>query len=105
MTDEAIIERSFTVDGHELVCRFFQPEHDDGSYFCRYVIDWPKKPRERRIGGCDSIQALLLAMQAAHTDLLMAREDEGKSIVWLGSASLGLPLPKVLRDLDPKGSF
>lgn len=105
MVDDVIVERQFSVDGSDLNCRFYRPEMDEGNYFCRYVIDWPKKARERRIGGVDSIQALLLAMQAAHVDLLMARKDDGAEIVWLDNASLGLPLPQGLRDLDPEGGF
>lgn len=105
MLDNAIVERRFMVDGREVVCRFFRPELDDQDYFCRYVIDWPTKKRGRRVGGVDSVQALLLAMQAAHVDLLMARKDDGADVMWLDNTSLGLPLSQGLRDLDPDGYF
>ena len=103
MAHDAFVERSFTVDGEEVICRFFQPELDEGSFFCRYTIGWAKKTRGRRVGGVDSVQALLLAMQAAHVDMLMARKDDAAHVIWLDETSLGLPLAQGLRDLDPEG--
>jgi hypothetical protein len=87
MVDEAVAERIFSVDGKPVACRFFHPEMDDGSYFCRYSIDWPSKTRSGRVGGVDSVQALLLAMQAAHVDLLMARKDHCETVMWLNETS------------------
>jgi len=105
MAKTVLVERTFRVDGKELSCRFFQTELEGRDYFCRYEIDWPKKTRGRRVGGVDGVQALLLAMQAAHVDFLMARKDEGAKIVWLDQKDLGLPLSQGLRDLDPDGYF
>jgi len=98
-----LIERQFTLDGQPLACRFFQPEPDGEDFACRYDIAWPEAPRSRRVFGADPVQALLLAMQGAHVDLLMAREDMGYTVQWLGSDSLGLPLMGSLRNLDPEG--
>lgn len=100
MAMEAIAERVFRIDGQDAVCRFFQPEPDDGSYFCRYTINSPRMVKDRRIGGIDGLQSLLLAMQSAHVDLLIAREDDQAEVLWLGDKSLGLPVPLALRDLD-----
>ncbi|TCM12032.1 hypothetical protein EDF56_1202 [Novosphingobium sp. PhB165] len=105
MVDDVIAERMFMVDGCEVFCRFFKPERDGSDFSCRYVIDWPDKAKARYVLGVDSIQALLLAMQSAHVDLLMVRKDDGASVIWLDRESLGLPLSQGLRDLDPDGYF
>jgi hypothetical protein len=97
------IEREFTVDGQPVLCRFFQPEADGQDFACRFEIDWPEGQRQRRIFGIDPTQALLLAMEMAHVYLLMAREQQGRNVHWLDSASLGLPLMPNMRDLDPEG--
>jgi hypothetical protein len=105
MASDVIAERTFTVDGRELSCRFFRPEEDDGSYFCRYEIDWPEQRRSRRAGGVDEVQAILLAMQLAHSELLAARENDGRAIAWLNDRSLGLPIASSIRDWDPDNRF
>ena len=47
----------------------------------------------RKIHGVDEVQAFLLAMQIAHTELLSAREHDGRQVSWLNQRSLGLPIP------------
>lgn len=102
---QPLVEREFTLDGQPLACRFYAPEADGEDFACRYDIDWPEGARSRRVFGVDPVQALLLAMQGAHVDLLMAREDMGYTVRWMDSDSLGLPLMGSLRDLDPEGRF
>lgn len=105
MLDQIYISRQFTVDGEMVDCHFFKPESYGQDYRCRYEIMWLDRPRSRWVCGVDEVQALLLAMQAAHTDLLIARKDDGLQISWLDQDSLGLPLAQTLRDMDPDGYF
>ena len=67
------------------------------------MIDWPHGSRSGEAFGVDEVQALLLAMQRAHVDLLIARKDNPAVISWLDQTSLGLPLCQSLRDMDPEG--
>ena len=99
------VERTVNVDGQDVCVRFFQPEPDETSFFCRYEIDWPEGTRSKRAGGVDGVQALLLAMQIAHTDLLSARENHGSQVSWLNERSLGFPIADTIRDLDPDNTF
>ena len=101
MTDDVIVRRIYKIDGHDSECRFYRPEEDEGSFFCRFQIDWPEGTTNKRHGGVDEVQALLLAMMAAHTDLLAARNVGGRSIEWLDDQSLGLPVANSIRDWDP----
>ena len=105
MSVDAFVERVIEVDGQDIPCRFFKPEADQGSFFCRMEIDWPEGSKSRKIYGVDEVQALLLSMQAAHTDLLVAREIDGRKVSWLGERRLGLPVANVIRDWDENGDF
>jgi hypothetical protein len=102
MTDDVIARRTYNIDGYEVECRFFKPEDEDGNFFCRVQIDWPEGPKDKRAGGVDKVQALSLGMQLAHTDLLAARNIDGRVVEWLGEQSLGLPLASSVRDWDPE---
>lgn len=101
MTDDVIARRVFKIDGQQAECRFYRPKDDAGSFFCRVQIDWPEGTKNKRAGGVDEVQALLLAMMLAHTDLLAARNMDGRVIEWLDSQSLGLPVARSIRDWDP----
>jgi hypothetical protein len=101
MADDKFIERVFEVDGAEIACRFFTPVADGNDFRCRYSIDHrPAGAHIREIPGVDGVQALLLAMEAAHADLLLLREQEGRTVRWLGGSGLGLPISTVIQDLD-----
>ncbi|MCD2324472.1 hypothetical protein LQ953_10650 [Sphingomonas sp. IC-56] len=101
MIDDMICRRVFRIDWHEAECRFYRPEEERGSFFCRVQIDWPEGTKTKRAGGVDEVQALLLGMMLAHTDLLAARSMDGRAVEWLDDRSLGLPVPPNLRDCDP----
>jgi len=105
MDNQLALSRTFDVDGRQVGCRFFQPEQEGGSYFCRYEIDWPEGVRSRRVGGVDEVQAVLLAMQSAHSDFLVAREHDGRLVSFQGRQSLGLPIAKIMRDWDPENEL
>ena len=101
MAHQVFIERLYEIEGAEVACRFFAPVEEDGDFRCRYSIDWPsERPRIRDRWEVDGVQALLSAMQSAHCDLLVWREQEGRTVRWLGGNGLGLPISDVIRDLD-----
>ena len=100
--DDVIARRVFKVDGHDVECRFFKPQEDGGSFFCQVQIDWPEGQKTKRAGGVDEVQALLLGMMLAHTDLLAARNMDGHVVEWLDEQSLGLPVASSVRDWDPE---
>lgn len=102
MTDNVIARRAFKIDGQRAECRFYSPEEDAGNFFCRVQIDWPEGTKSKRAGGVDEVQALLLGMMLAHTDLLAARNMDGRAIEWLDGESLGLPVTPSIRDWDPE---
>ncbi|MFK0688258.1 DUF6968 family protein [Mesorhizobium sp. IMUNJ 23033] len=106
MAAVGFVQRTFLVDGREVTCRFSQPEAEEGRDFqCRYEIGWAEGPRSRKACGIDEVQALLLAMQMAHADLLSARESNGRQVSWLDQQSLGLPVANSIRDWDSEGGF
>ena len=88
---DPFLERTYLLDGTELTCRFYQPASDGQDFSCRYEIYWPDGIRSRSAWGVDSIQSLLLAMQAMHSDLLLRRERDGLDVRWLDGKELGLP--------------
>jgi len=103
MSTANFIQRTFTVDGRDVICRFFPPVAAGVDFECRYEIAWPEGARSCTIFGVDEVQALLLAMQTAHTDLLASRENDGREVSWLDQRSLGLPIAKSIQDWDPDG--
>ena len=103
MSADAFVHRVFTIDGREVACRFFRPQADRGDFYCRYEIEWPGGARSRKIYGVDEVQALLLAMQTAHVDLLAARENDGRQVSWLDERKLGLPIPEAVRNWGQEG--
>ena len=105
MSDRVFVARTFKVDGKEFACRFLRPVLDDQDYRCDIEIDWPKPCTFKHAYGVDEVQALLLAMQRVHVDLLAARENSGKLVSWLDQRSLGLPIPNTARDWDPDNSM
>tara|TARA_B100000378_G_scaffold207792_1_gene170892 strand:- start:601 stop:915 length:315 start_codon:yes stop_codon:yes gene_type:complete len=102
---EIFCERIVHIDGHTAGCRFYQPEPDGQDFRCHYEIDWPEGAYKGRAYGVDAVQALLLAMQKAHTDLLAARENQDRQITWLDRRSLGMPIPATIADWAPDNEF
>lgn len=105
MSPSDFIQRTFTVDGQDTVCRFFLPTAADVDFECRYEIAWPEGVRSRIVKGVDSVQALLLAMQTAHTDFLTCRENGCRQVTWLDQRGLGLPVAKTIQDWDQDGGL
>ncbi|RLJ40754.1 hypothetical protein BCF46_3324 [Litoreibacter meonggei] len=102
---EPFVVRVYQIDGQDVECRFFQPKKDRGDYLCRYEIDLQGKPRIFHGYGVDQVQALLLAMQNAHVDLLVLRDRSRRRVEWFGDENLGLPIADGIQDLAPKNSY
>lgn len=94
MASQPFVKRLFVVDGHDVECRFYQPELDGADRVCRFEIDWPEGPKSVSMSGVDGVQALSLAMQTAHAYLLAARDRHGRVVTWLDGFDLGLPVPQ-----------
>lgn len=101
--DNVILTRQFNLNsGGEVTLSFFRPMPDEDSYRCAYKISWPNREKSFYGVGVDEIQALLLAMQNAHANLLVSPEWKAGQLSWLGDRSIGLGLP-LAGSLTPKG--
>lgn len=105
MSDRTFVARTFEVGSKQVLCRFLQPVLDEGDYRCDIEIDWPEPGTSTHAYGVDEVQALLLAMQKVHLDLLAARHYRATDVTWIGGRSLGLPIPESARDWDPENSM
>lgn len=109
MTDEPFVSRAFRVGSKEIQCSFWRPRPDQDDFVCEYKITFADKDRLHRAYGVDEIQALMLAMQKAHMDLLRSDDYQQRGLSWLGRRDLGLPLPENVNvsdfsNLPPGGS-
>lgn len=84
------VEREFEIGDDRVICRFYQPtltpKHiaPNGEYRCDYTISWPHRGRRSYAVGIDSIQALVLAMRSAFSDLEVSEEYESGQLKYLG---------------------
>jgi hypothetical protein len=54
----------------ELPVRIFAPERSrTGSWFCRDEVDWPGEQHKMKMGGADSVQALVAALYAIGAEI------------------------------------
>jgi hypothetical protein len=92
--EPAFIERRLELRGkQDVLVRFLRPVRDDENcYRCDYKIIWPDRERTFHGFGIDDVQALMLAMQNAHADLLSSPESKAGLLLWLGERNLGLPM-------------
>ena len=92
------------LDGNDQVripIRIFAPERlQNGSWFCRYEIDWPGEEHKMEIGGFDSAQALVLALQAIGAEIYSSNyHKSGKLYLDKPGAGYGFPVVPTFRDL------
>ena len=95
--ESVFVERRLELKGTQgVLVQFFRPVPDRGDYRCDYKIIWPDRVRTFYGMGIDGTQALILAMQNAHVDLLSTSESKAGLLTWCGERSgkrsLGLPL-------------
>jgi hypothetical protein len=102
MMNDAFIERRMELgEASEVVLRFARPIPHGQDFRCEYAIIWPSGTRSTRaFFGVDAVQALIVAMKAAHSELLASAEARSGQLQWLGTPDLGLPLPDGLTPKD-----
>ena len=102
MMDGVFIERRMELgEASEVVLRFAFPVEHGQDFRCQYDIMWSSGIHSTRIFfGVDAVQALILAMKAAHSELLASTEARSGQLQWLGTPDLGLPLPDGLTPKD-----
>jgi hypothetical protein len=104
--DSIFVERRLELrGGGEVIVRFFHPEPREVDYGCCYQIIWPDRGRRFQIYGIDAVQALVLAMQVAHAELLSSPESKDGRLLWLGDRDLGLPSSGQARGLRLNGQL
>ena len=92
MDEAAFVERKFDLDGSELVVRFYLPAKAPGGEFqCRWSIAWPGREVGRSACGEDGVQALMLAMQSVHSELVESDAYKARRLTLWDQADLDLP--------------
>lgn len=87
---ERVFQQIVAGEASPLRVAWRRPVEDRNGWACDYVIEWPDRPwRSRRIFGVDALQALLLAMKMASSELLEA----DPPVFWLDQAEGDLGLP------------
>lgn len=92
MSDEIFIERIFESGDESITARFFLPTlAPGGEYQCRWVILWPDRVQQLRACGADGVQALMLAMKSAHTELMESDLYKSGKLTYADQYDLDLP--------------
>ena len=91
-------------DGDEEIkipVRLFMPHLDAaGAWGCRYEIDWPDKKSEMSVGGVDSAQALVLALQIIGAEIYSSSYHEQGKLFWdAPGRGYGFPVVPTYRDV------
>jgi len=69
--DKPFVERRFDLDDGELVVCFQAPvKMPSGEFRCWLSIAWPEREVLRYAAGEDGVQALMLAMRLAYSELV-----------------------------------
>lgn len=92
MAEFLFIERTFELGERRVIARLYAPEPaPGGDWQCRWSILWPDHERTRRTVGIDGFQALMLAMQTVHLELVTSDPFKAGQLTYLGQTTLGLP--------------
>ena len=81
--------------------RIFAPKKTThGSWSCRYEIDWPDKTSALDVGGFDSAQSIVLALQSIGAEIYSSNYHKaGKLFFDKSGNGYGFPVVPTLRDL------
>jgi hypothetical protein len=97
---QPFVSRTFVLGREQVLCSFDKPVADGNDFRCDYRIVFPTRERRTHAYGVDEVQALTLAMQRAHMDLLSAPERQNEKLLWLDMEDLGLPLASNAQPAD-----
>lgn len=81
--------------------RIYAPQQREArAWSCRYEIGWPEGKESREVWGIDSVQAILIALQAAGADIYTSAYHKSGNLQFEAPArGYGFPVPSSLRDL------
>lgn len=89
---EAFAVRHYEAGEDRVTARFYAPTLSRrGDYQCRWEIEWPGETQRSFACGIDGVQALLLAMRAAHRDLVASEAYRLGALTYLSQSDLDLP--------------
>ena len=84
----------------DVAVRIFAPQQDRGNWSCQYEIDWPEGSRKGAAAGCDSVQALLFALNMVGAEIYTSEYHKSGDLMWSEPhQGYGFPVPQNLRDL------
>lgn len=86
----------------EVTVRLFRPEPDpdESTYRCRFVVEWPSETQDLYACGVDAIQALLLAVQMLGATIYTSQAVKEGKLVWLEpGCGFGLPVSRNIEDI------
>jgi hypothetical protein len=87
-------------DSVQIPVRVFAPsQREPRAWSCQYQIEWPEGKETREMWGVDSIQALVLALQAIGSDIYTSSYHKtGDLLFETPGQGYGFPVPVSLRD-------
>jgi hypothetical protein len=84
----------------QITIRLYAPEQRNGSWFCRYEVDWPEQPSSNEIGGVDSVQALVHALQIIGAEIYSSNyHKSGRLFFDSPDSGYGFPVMSGVRKL------
>jgi|SRR5580698_3076039 hypothetical protein len=88
-------------DNIQIPVRIFSPEQrEPRAWSCRYEIDWPEGKEITEIWGVDSVQAMVLTLQAIGSNIYTSTYHQSGHLFFdVPGQGYGFPVPISLRDL------
>ena len=84
----------------DIAVRIYAPVENGRSWFCRYEVDWPGEHHKMKMGGADSVQALVAALYAIGAEIYSSSyHKEGRLYLDKPGEGYGFPVVPTLRDL------
>ncbi len=102
---EIIAKRELDLaDGRTVQVVIGKPQRfpDGHDFYCPIQITGLGKEIIIRIGGVDSVQALVLALHAISSTLYTSDAARAGMLTWLGRRNFGIPVNHVIQDLVPE---
>lgn len=84
---------------HGVAVRVFLPVESEEAWRCDWEIHWPDGLRRATARGHDSIQAMVLALQAIGAELHASDMHATRRLSWIdGWSGYGVPVSRSIRD-------